>query len=232
MLSAGDLIDHAWTVVRAQKKTYLLLVLLAALPAIGAEAFRLAIQNMPRGFLLVALLWGLFVLATLINLFATLVILHTIALQIEGRRAPRRVMLAATGASFLPVLATFILVNVIELVGLALLIIPGILFSVWFAFAVIICAFERKTPIDALKASRALSANRFFGVLWRLLAPGAFFRLAALSIAYLLLAIARSLTPVSPLVATSTVIALSSLAMPFLLGALVILYVDLKRAPV
>ena len=54
--------------------------------------------------------------------------------------------------------------------GFLLLIIPGLLFLVWFAFAQFSLLFENKKGIQALIASRHLVQKRFWGIAWRLFA--------------------------------------------------------------
>lgn len=54
--------------------------------------------------------------------------------------------------------------------GFILLIVPGILFAVWFAFAQMAVMLEKKQGVQALSYSRSLVRGRFFQVLWKLLA--------------------------------------------------------------
>ncbi len=58
---------------------------------------------------------------------------------------------------------------VIFLGGLILLIIPGLVFAIWFAFSQQALVIDGKKDLDALSTSKELLKGQFFRVLWRLL---------------------------------------------------------------
>jgi hypothetical protein len=64
-----------------------------------------------------------------------------------------------------------ILVSLAVGFGTVLLIIPGIIFSVWFSFSLYVFVLENKKGTEALSASRQLVKGRFWPILWRWLAP-------------------------------------------------------------
>lgn len=67
---------------------------------------------------------------------------------------------------------TGILVGLIILLGSILLIIPGIIFSIWYYFSTYIVILEKDTQnIDVLKSSKELVKGRWFKTLWRLMLP-------------------------------------------------------------
>lgn len=68
----------------------------------------------------------------------------------------------------IPYLLATILTSFLNLVGFSLLIIPGILFYVWYAFAPIIVLIEGGGFIDAFHKSKSLVKGRFGTILWRL----------------------------------------------------------------
>ncbi len=65
-----------------------------------------------------------------------------------------------------PVIWVSLLQALIMLGGFLLVIIPGIVFTVWFAYAQEAVIIDNKRGIEALTASRQLSKGRFFTVLW------------------------------------------------------------------
>ena len=69
-----------------------------------------------------------------------------------------------------PVLTVVFLQGLIVLGGTLLLIVPGILFWVWYSLAQVAAGLDDKRPIESLTLSRALVQGRFFAALWRLLA--------------------------------------------------------------
>lgn len=79
---------------------------------------------------------------------------------------------------FIPAVIVILSVALAEAVGFILFIIPGIIFSVWFAFSVYETILEKKKPIEAMKESKKLSAGRWWIVAWLYYAPGLFWGLA------------------------------------------------------
>lgn len=71
---------------------------------------------------------------------------------------------------FLPFLAVILLVGLISLVGFGLLVIPGVIVTVWLYLAAYTLIFEERKVIASLLRSRELVLGNFFPVLLRLLA--------------------------------------------------------------
>lgn len=63
----------------------------------------------------------------------------------------------------------YFLVFIIIAGGFLLLIIPGILFSIWLSLTIFVLIFEEKRGMGALKRSKELVAGRWWGVFWRFL---------------------------------------------------------------
>lgn len=66
----------------------------------------------------------------------------------------------------MPIVWVSLIQGLIMLGGFLLVIIPGIVFTVWFAYAQEAVIIDGKRGIEALTASRELSRGRFFKVLW------------------------------------------------------------------
>ena len=82
-----------------------------------------------------------------------------------------------------PAIWLSILVGLITAGGFILIIIPGILFTVWYTFVMYIAILEKGRGLMLLKESRELSRGRFWPVFGRLVLPNIFWAL----IAYLVL---------------------------------------------
>lgn len=82
----------------------------------------------------------------------------------------------------IPYLLATILTSFLNLVGFALLVVPGILFYVWYAFAPTIILIEGGGFIEAFHKSKALVKGRFGAIFWRLVVGN-----LAIGLAYLLL---------------------------------------------
>lgn len=67
----------------------------------------------------------------------------------------------------IPFLLAVILLSLLKIVGLALAIIPGILFWIWYAFAPIIVVLEGGGFVQAFQQSKQLVKGRFGAMLWR-----------------------------------------------------------------
>ncbi|MFH2136437.1 MAG: glycerophosphoryl diester phosphodiesterase membrane domain-containing protein [Patescibacteria group bacterium] len=55
--------------------------------------------------------------------------------------------------------------------GTLLLVIPGIIFSVWFSFSLYTFVLENKKGTEALSSSHQLTKGKFWPILWRWIAP-------------------------------------------------------------
>lgn len=86
----------------------------------------------------------------------------------------------------IPFLLAVILVSLLKIVGLALAIIPGILFWIWYAFAPIIVVLEGGGFIQAFKQSKQMVKGRFGALLWRQAAGNLVIALAYLAIYFIL----------------------------------------------
>ena len=97
---------------------------------------------------------------------------------------------------FLPFLAATLLAGVASLIGFALLVVPGVLATVWFSLAGYTLIFEERKAIAALRRSRALVKGYFFPVLLRLVV--AWILVAAVGLLILLpVSLAGSIDPSS-----------------------------------
>lgn len=73
----------------------------------------------------------------------------------------------------MPLVLVALLETLVVAGGLVLLVIPGLVFSVWYGFAQLAAIFDGKRGFEALTFSKRLVAGRFWSVVWRLVAgPG------------------------------------------------------------
>lgn len=68
-----------------------------------------------------------------------------------------------------PYFLTLVLSGLITASGTILLVIPGIVFGVWFMLAPVVAVLEQKGVMESMRASRNLVRGRFFPVLGRIL---------------------------------------------------------------
>ncbi len=106
------------------------------------------------------------------------------------------------------------IISVITLLGLTMLfVIPGILFSVWFAMGMFVFIVEDERGMNALLKSKAYVAGHWWGVLWRLIFVGLFIGILTLVISGILggLFAMAGLTPAMLLISIAVVAGLLSL---------------------
>lgn len=73
-----------------------------------------------------------------------------------------------------PFILSSLLVGIITIIGIPL-ILPAIIFSVWFVFAPIIVLLEDQRIIESLKTSKRLVNGMFWSIFWRHIGGGFFF---------------------------------------------------------
>lgn len=135
---------------------------------------------------------------------------------------------------FWSVLLISIVTPLISLGGLLLLIVPGIIFSIWFSFAPTAVALEGKKTREALTYSKSLVVGRWFQVLWYILAPSFVFMIIGMVISGIV-NIPSSIAPdnvvviiITTLLSLATTIILTPLySIPFILA-----YHEFKNNPI
>lgn len=244
LLGAADIIDRSWEVVRRNAGALLPVVAVFLIPSVaGSVAFEmLRGQNLGLGawqepVLAVAIYLPIVVL----SLLETIALTRAVAAGITGEPMPP---LGALVASALPLavpvfLGSFVL-SVFLLAGMVVLIVPGVVMAVWFAFILQAIVLDRTSWTGAFGASKALVTGRFGRVFWRLVAPYVFWLLVTwvltALVVFLLNGAAGSFTvriaedaplwlTVSAGAATDAVGALMA---PFFLAVTTLLYLNLK----
>lgn len=118
------------------------------------------------------------IICSIISLWISIAFVRTVADCYENRGAKNiKDELQAAIAVIIPVILMSILASLIILGGTLLVLVPGIIFAVWFAFYFYAIVLDNQKGLSSLHASKHLVKGRWFAVLWRLLAPGMFFAL-------------------------------------------------------
>ncbi len=185
MMPVAEIIRLSWNLYIGKIKKYLpfigLMFLFSALSSFASVLFT-DIIKLPQIFaaLATAAVSGIFYLFTFgLTIF---IILYTDRF-LENKKTDFK--LKAMLAVFWPALCISILTALITLGGFLLLIIPGVIFTVWYAFSIYLAVLEKKKGVGALlHGSREMSRGRFWPIFGRLVLPAAFWAI----IAYLVLA--------------------------------------------
>jgi hypothetical protein len=80
----------------------------------------------------------------------------------------------------------FLLVGSITMGGLLLLVVPGIIFAIWFSLAIFVLIAEDQKGMNALLKSREYVKGKWSGVLWRFFFIGALSLIISLVVAFIL----------------------------------------------
>jgi len=138
------------------------------------DSFRDAVMANPWAFgAMAAVLLAVFIAGVIVTLWTQLALILSMKERQPTMDAGGLLALAwQKSGSFAWV---YFLTNSIVVGGFLMLVVPGILFAVWFSFALYVFAAEGLTGMEALKRSRALVAGNWWGVGYRFLCVGALF---------------------------------------------------------
>ena len=141
----------------------------AAWLLVPAAAFYFAIALPPNPVTTVLIVVTV-VLQLFVWLWIFVCLMRATALLLSNKPIDHDVLSTQALRRIQPVLAVVSLQALIVLGGTLLLIIPGIIFWVWYSLAQTAAGLDDKRPVESLTFSRALVQGRFTQVLWRLIA--------------------------------------------------------------
>ncbi len=167
--SLSKLLRESWELYKTRIRT---LLTIAFLPIVFSLFFSFLLHSLEKTNLQYSILFSIVeVISLLVSFFLLLWITPSLILSIKNDTDA--VDSLKEGLSFVvSYFWLYFLVNIIVLGGSLLLIIPGILFSIWFGLSVYILVFEQEKGFKALFASKELVSGNFIKVLWRFLAFG------------------------------------------------------------
>lgn len=156
--------------------------------------------------------------SAIMNVFMGIAII--LAIQNNGLKVVEAYQQAAP--FFLRYIGMSIVMSVLLFIGFLLLIVPGVILSVWFAFSTFVLVLERAGIVESLKKSREYVRGRWWAV---------FGRIMLLALVMIVLSIVISglsvLVPFGTL-GTSLVTAITMLLAPFAVIYMYLIYQDLK----
>ena len=163
-------------------------------------------------------------------------LLTAVAVHHPDRVIDPRHLGAAAWKRVSPLLATLLLAAVLELAGLLLFIVPGIIAFTYFTFALEVSVLGNRSGFTGLAASRELVRGKFWTIFWRAFGIFAAVVLVYLLLVTLLVMLGASLGSLDPAMLTQAPpplwleVAISVLQialLPFALAAHVLLYLSL-----
>jgi hypothetical protein len=182
------------------------------------------------------------VLMTVWSIWVSIAFIRVIWATLKGQAIkPVKAELTDARGLILPTIGAGIIAGLITFGGIILLIIPGIIFALWFTFITQEVAIEKQKATAALRESKRLVQGRWSAIFWRVIAISFFFFVIAAIPQGLMQFIfetimniagigaqemlGKILMLVSDLIAVAITIALT----PFATGSQVVFYDDAKR---
>ncbi len=241
--SVSNLFKRAFAPYRTHPKVILKFTLLFFLPIFVVELAGFSVD-------LISIVYGivptgalLFIVGaicmSLLSLWFTISYIQALADMDEGRPLQAtKEYLKKTARLILPVFGLSFLVGLIVVGGFILVIIPGIIFSIWFTFVAQARVLDKKKGVSALGFSRTLVKGNWWGVFGRIVVG----ILAVLAIMAVYQSIVNMFShfdvdtltfqklTVFSFILTIITSAVQAIVTPFASGIPTILYLDLKKS--
>lgn len=167
----GDLLSSAWKVFVERWQLYVsLMIIIAVLQAVTgyvmpASGTNDALWSIQGETVLTAADAVVLLVVVIVSIFTQSAVYYaiinrekTMAFQDAVRNGIKMVV---------PFFIASFLAGLASLVGLVFLIIPGVLFYIWFMFSGYVVFKEGKTGVEALKRSKELVAGHWWAIFWR-----------------------------------------------------------------
>ena len=167
--SVSDLAKGAW---EKYSKHFNVLVPIMLIAGIGLYLQTIFMFILTDGYTVSATYGILALAATIIYIIGMIWGFTALLYAVNKLDEPMSLKQAFMGAKpyIAPIFIVGLITGILTLVGLILLIIPGIIVGVWLSFSYFIVFDENKRSTDALKASKAYVEGYFWPVLGRLVA--------------------------------------------------------------
>lgn len=162
---------------------------------------------------------GLLLVSVIANVFMT--IAFTLALRDPSHTVAGAYRAATT--FFWRYLGMSIVMSVLIVIGFLLLIVPGIILSVWFTFAAFVLVLENQSIRGSLRQSREYVRGRWWGVFGRLIV----LTLVALVIS-VLFGVVISLLAMGPAIDELILMIMNLALVPVMMGYMYLMYQDIK----
>lgn len=242
LILAGDIIKQSWrTYVQQFKKLwpYMLFLFIPnlVLGLTGVASLYLDKYASTGAFVLTnnIIVFAILVAAIIFTLWASMALAKFLGQLITKKPIDGyRESFSATSHLIWPVIYTSLLVALVVLGGTILLIIPGIIFSIWFSFTYYTIVFEEKRGVAALSASKAMVVGRWWAIFWRLFAPGFFYALILMIASYFLSSIEKMFLGGFTYLIVNGIVSsiLSVIVSPLTALTTILLYFSAKENPV
>jgi hypothetical protein len=240
LLSAGEIIKKSWhdyTEHWHEWSVFSLLLIAPSLLVVLSGSVGMYIESLfPGAGIITNIIVFIFIVAgAIIGYWSSLAIISAVGHFIRtGQLTTWKENYSTTVKFIWPSFYTSLFAGVLIILGLLLIFIPGIIFSIWFYFALYFVILDGKRGWSALGASKLLVKGRWWATWWRLLAPGFVFGLV-IGIIYAIFGAIVNILPLGEeslaLINNIASVLVSSLAIPLTTLAIAHLFNSLQTNP-
>lgn len=168
LISIRDLLRESWALYKNNFALFAKIIAWLIIPSVILSLLPYLVSSpvafLAANFMISLASWVLSVLITIAIILAMDAVLKKEPIKLKN------IYNLSYSKTFSGILIS-ILVSLAVGFGTILLIIPGIIFSVWFSFSLYVLVLENKKGTEALSASRQLVKGKFWPILWRWIAP-------------------------------------------------------------
>ncbi len=238
--TATELIVNSWDLYGKNWRKFLPFIILLFLPtlilsALGTITLYLSVYMPSSSLASNIVILIVFAASMVFAIWVTVALAKTMLDCLLAKPTEWKETFSASSNLIWPVIYVSFLVTLIVLGGTLLLIIPGIIFAVWYSFAFYTVIFENARGFNALSSSKSLVVGRLWPIMWRLAITTLIFGFINSALSYALAFLIR-LLPLPIFIQSASASALTSLAgaiiAPLSAGAILILYQSAKQNPV
>jgi len=175
-----EIIQQSWKIYEENFKKLLKITIWGFLATSVSTSLIYAIDIFYKGNEWIGMILGFLAGApqVLVALWMTVTLIGIADSLLEKKSFDIKKSIRAGFKFYIPAILVSLAVAFTEAAGFILFIIPGIIFSVWFAFSIYETILEKKKLVEAMKESKKLSAGRWWLVAWLYYMPGFFWGLA------------------------------------------------------
>jgi len=243
LISVGDIISKSVKLCRDNSVLLIKYVALLFVPTLVITFFGYTLGFFMRVTDSFFMGLGLYVIIvtvlSVVAFWVSLGLIKVIATKYQGKETKSIGEDLKTNVSLiLPAALVSILTGLAVFGGFLLLIVPGIIFAMWFAFSLYALLLDDKHGTEALKYSKQLVNGRWWAVLWRIIAPAFVFGVIITVAQWIVSKLfgesiidVFTLTPA--LIAYSLIsVIINMIITPLSTAAPTILYIELKKTPI
>ena len=241
MLSISNIIKNSWDFYIKNFKKLFVYMLLMFVPTLiltltGVISAYLSYYLPTTTIISSLLVVAIFIASALFNFWVFIAVIRYIKQSLLKEEAEDWKININNSAKFIwPIIFVSILNAILVFFGTLLLIVPGIIFAVWFTFVYYVVLFENKTGTEALKYSKKMVVGRWWAIFWRLIIPNLFFAIVIVFISDIIsapikLILSENMWQLILLSLISTII--NSLTTPLITTANVMVYLTARQNPI